>query len=122
MLARPCLARLGRPVVIMSPKMDHLNFAYLGARDVWVFLRMNIVRSRAHETYCDIAVARPAPRMPMPIFCMKSMSRKMLRIPPEVRPIMAKNARPSYLKILFMTQLDTSAGAAARMQIAYVLA
>ena len=46
----------------------------------------------------------------------------MLRMPPEVRPIMAKNARPSYLKILFITQLDTSAGAAQRMHIPYVFA
>ena len=122
MLARPCLARLGRPVVIMSPRIAALNLAYLGAREVCVFFRMNIMSSRAHEIYCDIAVARPAPRIPMFIFCMKSISRKILRIPPEVRPIMAKNARPSYLKMLFMTQLDTSAGAAARMQIAYVLA
>ena len=122
MLARPCLARLGRPVVTMSARIGSLNFAYLGLSEVCVFLRMNIVSSKAHEMYCDIAVARPAPNIPMPIFCMKSMSKKMLRIPPEVRPIMAKNARPSYLRILFITQLDTSAGAAASMQIAYVLA
>ena len=83
---------------------------------------MNIVSSNIHETYWDIAVARPAPRMPMFMCCMKSASRKMFRIPPEVSPIMAKKARPSYLKMLFRTQLDTSAGAAQRMHIAYVLA
>ena len=118
MLARPCLARLGRPVVMISPNVARLNLIYLGASVVCVFFRMNIVRSNAHETYWEIAVARPAPKIPIFIFCMKSMSRKMLRMPPDVRPIMAKNARPSYLKILFITQLDTSAGAAQRMQIA----
>ena len=122
MLARPWRARLGRPVVIMSPRVDMLNFAYLILSDVWVFFNMNIVRSSIHETYCEIAVARPAPNIPMPIFCMKIASRKILSMPPEVRPIMAKNARPSYLRILFITQLDTSAGAAQRIQIPYVLA
>ena len=121
-LAKPWRARLGRPVVIMSPRVDMLNLAYLKASDVWVFFKRNIVRSSIHETYCETAVARPAPRIPMPSFCMKRASRKILRIPPDVRPIMAKKARPSYLKILFITQLDTSAGAAQRMQIAYVFA
>ena len=102
----------------MLPSVDTLNFTYLTASEVWVFLRINIVRSRAHETYCEIAVARPAPNMPIPIFFIKSISRNMFNMPPDVRPIMAKKARPSYLRILFMTQLDTRAGAAQRMQMA----
>ena len=122
MLARPCLARLGRPVVTMSHQILKSFLMYLGASEVCVFLRMNIVRSSAHEMYCEMAVARPAPRMPIFMYCMNSASRKMLMMPPEVRPIMAKNARPSYLRILFITQLDTRAGAAQSMHIAYVFA
>ena len=118
MLASPCLARLGRPVVIMFQIVALLNVVYLNLSEVCVFFLMNIVRSRNHETYWDIAVARPAPKIPIFIFFMKRTSKKMLRMPPEVRPIMAKNARPSYLKMLFITQLDTSAGAAQRMHIA----
>ena len=81
-------------------------------------MRRNIVRRINQETYWDIAVARPAPRMPISSFIMNRASRKMFRIPPEVSPIIAKNARPSYLRILFITQLETSAGAAQRMHIA----
>ena len=36
-----------------------------------------MVRRMNHDRYCDIAVASPAPRMPMFIFCMKRASRKI---------------------------------------------
>ena len=122
MLASPCLARLGRPVVMMSPRIMKLNFTYLTESVVWVFLSRNIVRRIAHDIYCEIAVARPAPNIPIFIFFIKSASRKIFMKPPVVRPIIAKKARPSYLRILFMTQLDTSAGAANKMHCAYIFA
>ena len=64
----------------------------------------------ARLTYCDIAVERPAPEMPMSQAKIRTGSKIIFSIPPEVRPTIASAAIPSYLKILFTTQLAVIAG------------
>ena len=61
------------------------------------------------------AVARPAPEMPILKTKINKGSSAILRIPPEVKPIMASRASPSYLRMLFITQLVHIAGPAIRI-------
>ena len=70
----------------------------------------------AKEVYWDNAVAKPAPAMPISSTKMNRGSRAMFRIPPVVRPIMARVAIPSYRRMLLSTQLAVMAGAANRIQ------
>ncbi len=61
--------------------------------------------------YCEIEVASPAPEIPILKVNIKRGSSAMFNNPPVVRPIMASDAIPSYLRILFITQPDAIAGA-----------
>ncbi|OPZ58759.1 MAG: hypothetical protein BWY88_00942 [Synergistetes bacterium ADurb.Bin520] len=68
--------------------------------------------SREKLTHWLSAVAMAAPAMPRRKVKMKRGSRKMLRIPPAVMPIMANWALPSARRMLFRRKDAAMMGAA----------
>ena len=67
-------------------------------------------------------VAMPAPDIPKLNPNMSIGSKIIFSIPPVVKPIIAKVALPSYLRILLQTQDITIAGAARKIYFPYFIA
>ena len=89
MLFIPCRIMLGMPVRRMLP-MSAASFVKLRIESfVTVFPRRNGRRRTSSDTYCETAVASPAPAVPRCRPKIRIGSRIMFRIPPEASPNIA---------------------------------